>query len=355
MSMIEMNHKVCDFTCMVNGLEDIYENAMNASLPRYFLFGLSAFCSPAYLKIKRSKTPRMFYPNAGQPGRLYDFLRDVLGYEVEQSEGRSFAYTFNKAKDAIDNGRPVLIGACDMYHLRYLDKFYHHAHIPIHYFLMTGYDDAAEQIILLDCGREEPQRLDYADLEKAWDAATPGFSKRNTMRVFAFPSSPPEPKQVFFQSLKKKTDVNLRRVPDFVGVSAFEKLAKELPLWQCELTTDEYHASLIHFVEYCGFPPSIPDTETTMDNTHQAARHEFADLLKWGAREYASPAIEDAAELFYKSGEVIVSLSKEIWEAAHCDKPLLSSAPLLLREIAALEKQANEILAEAVVRVNGQV
>jgi hypothetical protein len=325
---------------MASGLEDLYASITGAELPPYFLFGLGALCSPAYIKDKRISPPKMFFPNAGLPRRLYEFLKDVIGLEMRLSEGRDFHNSLSMAKKAIDNGAPALIGACDMYHLAYLDKFYHQSHIPIHYFLMTGYDDAAEQIVLLDCSRAEPQRLSYADLEKAWDVSVPGFSKKNTLRIFSFPDPTPPPKEVFFKSLKKKSAVNLCQKPDFIGVSAFEKLANEIPAWQSEMTADEYRASLRHLVEYCGFPPSFPDKETT----HTAARPEFADLLKWGAYEFNVPELDKAAELFYKSGAVIATMVKQIVPTAVDDKPLPSDVPELLREITALEKQANEII-----------
>jgi len=340
---IDVPHRVCDYNCMVSGLEDLYAQRVRASLPPYFLFGLGAFCSPAYLKVSRSGAPRMFYPNAGQPARLYDFLKDVMQLEMRQSEGRSFPFALRTAKEAVDAGTPVLIGACDMYHLGYLDKFYHKIHVPIHYFLMTGYDDGAGHIILLDCGRLEPQQLSYEDLEKAWDAATPGFSKKNTLRVFTFPEQPPDPEQVFLCSLRKKAGANLQRVPDFIGVSAFGKLAKEISAWQSELTAGEYRASLLHLVQYCGFPPSLPDGESGMVSTHRAARQEFADLLNWGAREFAAPALADAAGLLSQSGELIARLIGEIWDSMDV-RPLPSSVPVMLQRIMQLEMQANQII-----------
>lgn len=38
MRLIEMPHKVCGVTCMVNGLEDLYEHHTGVCLPDCFFF-----------------------------------------------------------------------------------------------------------------------------------------------------------------------------------------------------------------------------------------------------------------------------------------------------------------------------
>ena len=46
---------------------------------------------------------------------------------------------------------------------------------------MTGYDDAAGYCCLLDCGRNEVQRLPYDELRRAWGCSYPGLSQPNTV------------------------------------------------------------------------------------------------------------------------------------------------------------------------------
>lgn len=46
-----------------------------------------------------------------------------------------------RAKEQIDNEKPVVLGCLDMYYLSHYPKFYNKEHIPIHYILMVGYDD----------------------------------------------------------------------------------------------------------------------------------------------------------------------------------------------------------------------
>jgi len=347
LKQLNIRHKVCDFTCMTNGIEDLYENATGIVLPPYFLFGLSGFCSPAYIKSNSAKAPRMFYPNAAQPKRLFEFIKETLNLKISVSEDRSFSFAFTLAKKAIDEGKTVLIGACDMFHLGYLDKFYHNSHIPIHYFLMIGYDDTTEEISLLDCSRESVQRLSYSDLQMAWDTTTPGFSRKNTLRVIELPSNLPNTRSIFFESIKKKTTLNLGRVPDFIGVSAITKLAREISHWQIELSAEEYYTSLLHLVEYCGFPPTVPDIEAndaTLEITHTAGRKHFADLLMWGADTFSVPRIRESAELFEKSGNLYAVLAKEVLGVLQTHNSVTDSIPTLLNTIAMLEKQANEIL-----------
>jgi len=348
MTSIALKHKVTDYTCMVNGLEDLYENTTQSTLPPYFLFGLSALCAPAYIKDKRSPVPRMFYPNSGQPQRLYDFLQEILGCGVEICQDTGFSNAFKKAKQAIDAGKPVLLGALDMYHLSYLEKFYHQQHIPIHYVLMIGYDENKEQIQLLDCSRNDPQFLSYKDLEKAWDAPSPGFSKKNTLRIFTFEKNPPAPKDVFFAGLKKKTAINLARVPDFIGVSAFGKLAREIMDWQQELGSEAYQSCLSHLVEYFGFPPLVPTSSKGLKKSHHGGRPQFAALLRWGAKEYNKEALGILSGLFDDSSRIFAALAREIFLALEYKTPLNESVPGYLREIEAIETQAFEWLQEIV-------
>ena len=117
-----MPHKVCDKTCMINGLEDIYEWKTGHRSPDWlfpYLAGLAGF---VYLKNKRAPVPRMVFFGAATK-YLYEMLADVVGYRWHMIEDRSFAYAFKQAKAHIDRDQPVVLGGLDMYHLPYY-KYY---------------------------------------------------------------------------------------------------------------------------------------------------------------------------------------------------------------------------------------
>ena len=142
MKLIELPHKVCGVTCMINGLEDLYEKETGVRLPDWLLLDLSGLLGFVYVKNKNVPTPRMVFWGAQVARRQYETLADVVGFTWDMVENRSFSYTLKRAKASIDQGTPALLGALDMYHLPYYEKFYHNFHVLIHHVLMVGYDDA---------------------------------------------------------------------------------------------------------------------------------------------------------------------------------------------------------------------
>jgi len=58
---IEFPHTVCRYTCMVNGLRDVYQWKTGQMLPDEFMLITSGFASFVYLKNKRFKPPFMVF------------------------------------------------------------------------------------------------------------------------------------------------------------------------------------------------------------------------------------------------------------------------------------------------------
>jgi len=342
MQSIALQHNTGDYTCMTNGLEDMYAEAARCEPPPGFLFCLGALCSPVYLKAARGEVPRMVYLNAAQPKRLYAFLAETVGFSCRVVEGRGFRFTLDAAKREIDAGNPVLAGACDMFHLPYMDKHYRKAHVPIHYFLIVGYDDDKRQVLLLDCGRERRQALSYDDLEQAWGAETKGFSRKNTMRAFGFQRPARGMRAVFEDGLRAKAEAFLRPRVGFAGARAYGKLAAELRGWEAELPPDAYRRSVAHLVEYCGFPPSPPEDASQAPQARQAARDRFAGLLDWGAREFGAPGLGDAAARFRASGELVGRLCALLMGCVKEGRPVGGDAASLVAGIAEAEREGFE-------------
>lgn len=103
-----------------------------------------------------------------------------MGQGYELASYRSFSFTLKRAKESIDQDTPALLGALDMYHLPYYNKFYHKIHVPIHHVLMVGYDDKQEVVFVLDCDSTDVLAIPYSDLEQAWNVNIPGLGKKNT-------------------------------------------------------------------------------------------------------------------------------------------------------------------------------
>lgn len=65
-----------------------------------------------------------------------------------------------------------------MFYLPYL-KMYHAEYIPIHYVLMTGYDEEKDCVLIYDCDREDRIELAIRDLELAWNIEKNGVGDKN--------------------------------------------------------------------------------------------------------------------------------------------------------------------------------
>ncbi len=201
--MVNIQHHQDDYECMWNGIEDIYITKTGEKIPNGFFFALSGFANFVYLKFKAGELKRMPFFGDGRTKPMYDFLKDIVGFTYHYTEGRSFPYTLRKAKEEIDQGYPVVVGALDMYELEYYPKIYHRLHIPIHYVLMVGYDDGQQCISLLDCGKNEMQVLPYSNLNER-SISSNAVSKSDSSVLCAW--SNPMTSHIVWKALRKKAE-----------------------------------------------------------------------------------------------------------------------------------------------------
>lgn len=345
--IINIPHKVCDYNCMWNGIEDQYEWKTNNRVPDYLFFGISAFCSVIYLKQSKPKPLRTVYWNNGLPKKMCDFMQDIIGYNYKVHENKTFEKALVSIKKSIDNGIPVLLGALDMYYLPYFKKYYNKLHIPIHYVQMVGYEESSQEIVVADCGKERLQRIKYSDLQWAWSFNVPGFSKPNTYYSITFKDIN-SIENIVYKGLKKKCVQNLNSSVSFIGINGIKKIAKEFLNWSKELTHQSYIDSLMHFVEYTGFPPSLPDILTGRSDgfgiSHKASRDKFAGILLWAGQNFNKPEWERAADLFNESGEIFEQMTDMITRHIRNESEQLTEIPPMLNKVALLEEQAYKLI-----------
>jgi hypothetical protein len=334
---------------MINGLEDLYEHETGIRLPDWLLFHLSGLLGFVYIKNKNAPTPRMVFWGKQIAKYQYEALADVVGFTWQMMENRSFAFTLKRAKASIDQGVPALLGALDMYHLPYYDRFYHTFHIPIHHVLMVGYDDARAAVLAQDCDRAEVQAIPYADLEPAWDVTIPGMGKKNTFYTFAFNDQVADVETIARQGLLKRSSEMLKPPASMFGIKGMRKLVRELPRWSEELDAEHLDISLRHMAEYTGFPPVPPNRLTGYDapDNHSGGRDVFAGLLRQLATDYAMEAWVDAAVLFEQSGQELGLFTDAIVDFILGKSSTLELAIQHLAKIADLEEQGFQIIHDA--------
>lgn len=346
--ILQIPHRTAPFTCMWNGLEDQYEWKCGMRVPTgsfFFLSGLGGF---AYIKNKRAPIPYQVYWSNGITRKMYMFMKDIVGFNFEMVENRSFAFTLNKARQSIDVGIPVILGALDMFHLPYYEKFYHKLHIPIHYVMMVGYD--RDHVYVADCDRDDMQTIPCTDLERAWDVRIPGFSKRNTMYTVSFPEDIRSFEEIVYSALPKKALQWLQPPVKFIGYPGMIRLQQQFPQWQKQLSFEAHRGVLAAFAENTGFPPSIPprllaaqgiDT-TGMPDNHKAARELMGTTLETLGNWYREPEWIAASRLFHESGQLLHNLTDVVTDFLIDQANDLTSVPMLIEHIAKLEKEAYE-------------
>ena len=318
-------HRVCESTCYVNGLEDLLAGE-GADYIDFLLPVVGGMAGFAYLRFKRADPPCMVYWGAS-PKYLMKDLAGIIGFEETVIEGRSFKFTFSRLKDFIDQGRPVVAGALDMYHLHYYPELYKTQHIPIHYVLVVGYDDEEQVVFVHDCSHESVQRIPYDEFKRSLDVKVPGMSKRNTIRAFSIPEKIPAEFEVARKGFSYKADRFLHPPVRLFGIPAMRKLADEISKW-------DNRKCFEHMVTYATTPPLLPET---FENSH-GMRFWQADVLETLGEKYTISNWTEASILFKRSGQEIMELCKA---ALDQDKEQASN---LLTQIANIEEQAYGLL-----------
>jgi hypothetical protein len=318
-------HRVCESTCYVNGLEDLltWKGADYADFLLSVVGGMAGF---AYLRFKRADPPCMVYWGAS-PKYLMKDLANIIGFEEAVIEGRSFESTFSRLQGLIEDGRPVVAGALDMFYLHYYPDLYRKLHVPIHYVLVVGYDDERQVIFVHDCSKKNVQEIPYNEFRESLDVKVPGMSRKNTIRVLTLPQKIPSELEVAKKGFSYKAERFLNPPVKLFGIPAMHKLADEIFEWQNKKCFE-------HMVTYATTPPLLP---TTYENSH-GMRFWQASILNELGNKYSISSWTEASTLFRRSGERIMKLCEA---ALKQDKQLVAN---ILMEISGLEERAYRLL-----------
>lgn len=350
--VIKLRHKVCDYTCMWNGIEDLYQTKLNEDIPDYFFFCLSGIGRFVYLKFKHGNIIRMASWNDGRTKKMYSSINDIVGFKYKHIEGRKFDYTMKRAKEQIDNERPVVFGCLDMYYLSYYPKFYYKEHIPIHYILMVGYDDDEQCVYVYDCGIEEVQKIKYETLEKALNIEKTSLSDKNSMCIIELDEEIKSIREIAIKGFYEKANQMLNPKVGFCGISGMRKLSKEILSWKNELTVEEYETALRHIVMCTGTVPILPNRllmiEEKDEIEHQAARREYGELLMKLAEKYGFQQWKAASNFFSKSGSIIQEMTDLIVDYLLKESKELNRLPNMINQIADLEEKAYQNILEGI-------
>lgn len=303
--LIEMKHHLSSGCCMCSGIEDVYANRTNQIIPEGFLLALGSFGETVFIKMNHADKPFMFSANDARPKTVYENLKDILtDYKI--IGGRTVEYAKKTIKQEIDAGHPVILGPLDMYYLPYL-KMFHTEHIPIHYVTMVGYDEEKDCVLIYDCDREHLIELPFADLELAWNIKKNGVGDKNGFIKIRLSDRLPDKYELACKCLLEKAERQFREKPYILGISAYEKIAKELPKWKKNFSEEEYKKAIISITEFMGRVPKIPNKITGIaepeDIPYQANYDRLAKIICELGQEYRQENWVKAADLFDQCGK----------------------------------------------------
>ena len=349
MNVIELPHKVLDYTCPVNGLEDQYEWKTGARLPGYCLMDLASI-GFTYIKQKNAPSPRMVFWGSGMGKPLFNFLADIIGYDLICSEDTSFSTAWKATLGNLNAGFPVMAGILDMYHLHYYSKFYHRFHIPQHYVLLVGYDEQNDAALVQDNGLPGIQTVPLTDLQAAWNVRVPGQGKPNTLFTFKFHHDIADLETIWRKALQKRASLFLSPPVGFMGLSGMRRVQKEISQWRDELSDPDWMESLRSLATFtCSKVPNPPQAllpyPLGYDDPHQACRDRFAAELADAAETYKMEGWLQAADLFRQSGECIGRLTDLTVSALKGNKDAFTGAAEEMRQTTNLEEAAFKLLA----------
>jgi len=264
-------HRRAHGLCPVNGIRDLIHWRAGRDWSNEFVHGLGQGGGFAYLRFNAADPPRQVYWGVASP-RQHQYLAELLGAGHTAIENRSFKFSWQKAREAVDAGTPPVLGPLDMFHLPFYEGIYHQRHIPIHYLLLVGYADEAAYVH--DTGEDEVQTVPLDELQLAWNVNAPGLGKRNRLAILDIPSIIPSDDALVRKSIADQCQTMLRPPVSMVGIPAMEKAAREIARWPAELGEDATARCLRQVREYLSSPPDLEGDHLT------AGRHLYVAFLQ---------------------------------------------------------------------------
>ena len=102
--LLEIAHRMDDYACMWNGVEDLYIRDTGETLPPKFFYVLSGFGSFCYMKTPKAELKRMVALGDGRTRQMYEFLAPIVDFDYKICEYKTFEKALAKIKSEIDAG-----------------------------------------------------------------------------------------------------------------------------------------------------------------------------------------------------------------------------------------------------------
>lgn len=307
MKILEIPHNTADYLCPVNGLCDIYEWKTGERIPEKLVSNVRT--GFMFLSNKRMNPPKMIFMMQMNIGKqLFEFWSGKMRFNLFSSGGKTYKTTLSEIKELIDSDIPVILFGLDMYYLSYHDKFYQKVHIPGHVVLMVGYDD--NYVYVFDNSKEGIQKVNYFDLEKAWEKNYYNISKKNTYYGIQFIAGDRDTSLILQEAYREAANNYLNPKLSFCGAKGLDKLTKELSKWNTDFSDETLKSIYMNYIRFSGsilpeLPAELDKNQIGLVNAHQGLRDELAASLDKYKIQFGNKNWLSAAEHFYRSGKSI--------------------------------------------------
>ncbi|MDO5293937.1 MAG: BtrH N-terminal domain-containing protein [bacterium] len=342
---IVINHKVRDNECMWSGVEDMYCEYSKHNIPDYFFFALTGMANFSYER-GRNKEKRCVQWTGSNVKDMYRIGADIIGYDYMAIQANTSEEAIAFAKDRIRTGNPVVLGCVDLYEIPYFKGLYHRVHIPVHYLMLTGYNDAEENMYVLDGGKAEIQSISYHALARAMKTEGNFQKDVNVLYQIQFRQPLKSVQQIAIEGFQEKAKEALKENSIGNGIAGMRLLAKEFPNWEKECSSCEYEQALYHMVRFAGDVPSLPGRLEGKEEQkmHWAARRQLAQVLSYFSKELNRPQWQMASNYFLESGALIEKLVENMTSYLLKERSDLWELPEIIGQIADLEEKAYQQL-----------
>jgi len=188
-------------------------------------FGLGAGLGFYYLESPSLSPSRLFL---GRQWPLEETACDVLGAPIAVRTEDDPERAWERVKGALDRGLSPILST----DLRFLPYWRTSTPFNGHRVVLAGHDLARGIALLADTGWEALQEVSLADLEaaRASDGQPLGRTGRRWMEVDAPPRLRPW-REAIADAIRRQAKHMLLSTDGWVGVSALERFAAELPSW----------------------------------------------------------------------------------------------------------------------------
>jgi hypothetical protein len=295
-------HRPAHSMCPVNGIRDLVQWRTGRDWSNQFVYGLGQGGGFAYLRFGLADPPRQVYWGVAGP-RQHAYLAELLDADYTEVENRSFKFSWKKAQEGVDGGRPTVLGPLDMFYLPYYEGIYQRRHIPIHYVLLVGYDD--QYAYVHDTDQDAVQRIPLQELQSAWEVNVPGLGKRNRLVILDIPTALRPTGALIRKSIADQSQMMLQAPVSMVGLPAMRKVAREIAGWPAELGDETAGKCLRQVLEYLNSPPDIEGDHLT------AGRDVYLTFLQEAA-EMAGLDLAEGIERLRESMALIPQLARAI-------------------------------------------